>query len=219
VCKLYGVAKNFSPSQSVKVDWFKLKRKVLYCFATFAIINEKLIKEDRPMRVVRSARRRRRSHCNIMAARGEGGFQPPCIILSSVIYITFGEIIRSNQSWQSQSDTMGVLSDDPTRYNQQVRCGVYHNSRTDSRRNILCDVRDDLCFWWVFMHTYVCVIKLLISIHNWMWYKTKKLWPIKAYSFVYNKCIPHLTLILKCEILRFNYFIKRFKTRKVLPEV
>lgn len=129
------------------------------------------------------------------------------------------EIIRSNQSWQSQSDTMGVLSNDPTRYNQQVWCGVYHNSRTDSRRNILCDVWDDLCFWWVFMHTYVCVIKLLISIYNWMWHKTKKLWQIKAHSFVYNKYIPHLTLILKCEILLSNYFIRCFKMRKVLPEV
>jgi len=32
---------------------------------------EILIKKDRPMRVARSARRRRQSHCNIMAARGE----------------------------------------------------------------------------------------------------------------------------------------------------
>jgi len=37
----------------------------------FAIINEKLIKGDRPMRVARSMRRQRRSHCNIMAARGQ----------------------------------------------------------------------------------------------------------------------------------------------------
>jgi len=55
----------------VKVDWLKLRRKVFYCLAIFAIINEKLIKEDRPMRVARSARRRRLSHCNIMAALGE----------------------------------------------------------------------------------------------------------------------------------------------------
>jgi len=39
--------------------------------AIFAIINEKLIKEDRAMHMARSARRRRRSHYNIMAARGE----------------------------------------------------------------------------------------------------------------------------------------------------
>jgi len=51
------VAENFSLSQSVKIDWFKLKRKVLYCFAIFAIIDEKLIKKVRPMRVARSARR------------------------------------------------------------------------------------------------------------------------------------------------------------------
>jgi len=55
----------------VKVDWLKLKRKVLYYFAIFAIINEKLVEEDRPMRVARSTRRRRRSHCNIIVARGE----------------------------------------------------------------------------------------------------------------------------------------------------
>jgi len=55
----------------VKIDWLKLKRKVLYCFVIFAIINEKLIKEDWPMRVARNARRQRRSHCIIMAARGE----------------------------------------------------------------------------------------------------------------------------------------------------
>jgi len=47
-------AENFSHIRSVKVDWLKLRRKVLYCFAIFAIINEKLIKEDRPMRVARS---------------------------------------------------------------------------------------------------------------------------------------------------------------------
>jgi len=41
--------------------------------AIFAIINEKLIKEDRPMRVAKSARRQKRSHCNIMAARGDWG--------------------------------------------------------------------------------------------------------------------------------------------------
>jgi len=56
------VAENFSPSQSVKVDWLKLRRKVLYCFAIFAIINEKLIEEDQPMCVARSTR------------SGEGGF-------------------------------------------------------------------------------------------------------------------------------------------------
>jgi len=55
----------------VKEDWLKLRRKVLYCLAIFAIINEKLIKEERPMRVAKSARRRRRSHCNIIAARDE----------------------------------------------------------------------------------------------------------------------------------------------------
>jgi len=55
----------------VKIDWLKLRRKVLYCFAIFAIINEKSIKEDRPMRMARGARRQKRSHCNIMAARGE----------------------------------------------------------------------------------------------------------------------------------------------------
>jgi len=55
----------------VKVDWLKLRRKVLYCLAIFAIIIEILIKKDRPMRVARSGRRRRRSHCNIKAARGE----------------------------------------------------------------------------------------------------------------------------------------------------
>jgi len=55
----------------VKVDWLKLRRKLLYCLVIFAIINKKLIKEDRPMRVARSARRGRRSHCNIIAARGE----------------------------------------------------------------------------------------------------------------------------------------------------
>jgi len=32
-------------SRSVKVDWFKLRRKVLYYIAIFAIINEKLIKK------------------------------------------------------------------------------------------------------------------------------------------------------------------------------
>jgi len=41
----------------MKVDWLKLRRKVLHCFAIFAIINEKLIKEYRPMRVARSLRR------------------------------------------------------------------------------------------------------------------------------------------------------------------
>jgi len=68
---IYRVSENFSRSRSVKVDWLKLRRKVLYCLVIFAIINEKLIKEDRPIRVARSARRRRRSHCNIMVARGE----------------------------------------------------------------------------------------------------------------------------------------------------
>jgi len=43
----------------MKVDWLKLRRKILYYyyFAIFAIINEKLIKEDRPICVSRSARR------------------------------------------------------------------------------------------------------------------------------------------------------------------
>jgi len=45
---IYRVSENFSQSRSVKVDWPKLRRKVFYCFAIFAIINEKLIKEDRP---------------------------------------------------------------------------------------------------------------------------------------------------------------------------
>jgi len=40
-------------------------------FYIFTMINKKLIKEDRPIRVARSAWRRRRSHCNIMAVRGE----------------------------------------------------------------------------------------------------------------------------------------------------
>jgi len=65
------VSGNFSQSRSVKVDWLELRRKVPYYFAIFTIVSEKLIKEDRPMRVARSMRRRRRSHCNIMAARGE----------------------------------------------------------------------------------------------------------------------------------------------------
>jgi len=65
------MSENFSWSRSVKVDWLKLRKKVFYCFAIFTIINEKIIKEDRPMCVARSARRRRQSHCNIMAARGE----------------------------------------------------------------------------------------------------------------------------------------------------
>jgi len=51
------VSENFSQSRSVKGDWLKLKRKILYCFAIFAIINEKLIKENQPMRVAKSARR------------------------------------------------------------------------------------------------------------------------------------------------------------------
>jgi len=65
------VAGKFWQSRSVKVDWLKLRRKLLYYFAIFAIINEKLIKEDRPMRVARSTQRRRRSDCNIMVACGE----------------------------------------------------------------------------------------------------------------------------------------------------
>jgi len=65
------VSENFSRSLSVKVDWLKLRRKILYCLTIFAIINEKLIKENRLIRVARSARRRKRSHCNIMAARGK----------------------------------------------------------------------------------------------------------------------------------------------------
>jgi len=69
----YRVSENLLKSRSVKVDWLKLRRKVLYCLAIFAIINEKLIKEDRPMCVAKSARRRRRSHCNIMTARGDCG--------------------------------------------------------------------------------------------------------------------------------------------------
>lgn len=36
------------------MDRLELGRKVLYRFAIFGIINEKLIKEDRPMRVARS---------------------------------------------------------------------------------------------------------------------------------------------------------------------
>jgi len=51
---IYRVSGNFSQSRSVKIDWLKLRRKVLYYFVIFAIINEKLIREDRPMRVARS---------------------------------------------------------------------------------------------------------------------------------------------------------------------
>jgi len=65
------VSGNFSQPRSVKVDWLELKRKIPYYFAIFTVINEILIKEDRPMHVARSMRRRRRSHCNIMAARGK----------------------------------------------------------------------------------------------------------------------------------------------------
>jgi len=50
----------------VKVDWLKLRRKVLYCFAIFAIINEKLIKEDQLIHASISARRERPSHCNLI---------------------------------------------------------------------------------------------------------------------------------------------------------
>jgi len=40
---------NFLYIRSLKVDWLKLRRKFLYCFVIFAIINEKLIKKDRPI--------------------------------------------------------------------------------------------------------------------------------------------------------------------------
>jgi len=65
---------NFLQSRSVKVDQIKLRRKVLYCFAIFAIINEKLIKEAQPICASMSARRKRLSHCNlILSARRSGG--------------------------------------------------------------------------------------------------------------------------------------------------
>jgi len=64
----------FSSSRSKEVDWFKLKRKDFYCFVIFAIINEKLNKEYRPICVNRSAQRRESSHCNlILGARRSGG--------------------------------------------------------------------------------------------------------------------------------------------------
>jgi len=46
----YIVSDFLLQSRSVKVDRLKLRRKVLYCFAISAIINEKLIKEDQPIR-------------------------------------------------------------------------------------------------------------------------------------------------------------------------
>jgi len=63
---IYRVSDNFLQSRSVKVDWLKVRRKVLYCFAIFAIINEKLIKKDQPILASISARRSdRRSLLNV----------------------------------------------------------------------------------------------------------------------------------------------------------
>jgi len=67
------VSGNVLQSRSVKVDWFKLRRKVLYYFAIFAIINEKLIKEDWPICVSRSARRQELFHCILILGTRRSG--------------------------------------------------------------------------------------------------------------------------------------------------
>jgi len=65
---IQGVWKFFAvPKCEGRLAQIKKEGLLLFCDI---IINEKLI-EDRPMRVARSARWRRWSYCNIMAARGE----------------------------------------------------------------------------------------------------------------------------------------------------
>lgn len=44
---LYRVSDNFLHTQSVQVERVKLNRKVFCCFVIFAVINEKLINNDR----------------------------------------------------------------------------------------------------------------------------------------------------------------------------
>jgi len=136
----------------VKVDWLNLRRKVLYCLPIFAIINEKLIKEDRPMRVARSARRRRRSYCNIMATRGEAvigegrslrrapthsSLLPSWIDVHPKQSVSFSKSLEYCQKWTNACGNMDLLQLPIEKLRKRVICESHFEQRFKLRKKLM----------------------------------------------------------------------------------